>query len=406
MLTVAQIRGLKPKDKPYKKSDGRGLYIIVNPNGSRWWRFKYQFGGREKLLSLGTFPDTSLKFARGKCDEMRKLLAGNINPSTKRQAEKIAQDDTFEAIAREWLKLTGNPKSGSLMPGTVEQLRRRLEKYVFPSLGQQPIADIKPADLLKTLRRIESRGTHETAHRVRSLCGRIFRFAIATGRAERDVAADLQGARAPVKSQNFAAITEPKRIGELLRAIDGYQGQPVVMTALKLAPLLFVRPGELRAAVWAELDLDAAEWRIPAERTKMGKSHLVPLSNQSVALLKEIHASTGNGTFVFPSLRSCERPISDNTLNAALRRLGYSQEEMTAHGFRTMASTRLNEMGYPPDVIELQLGHTERNKVRAAYNRAQRLTERCQMMQTWADYLDGLRKGENNRVTSIRCTGA
>ena len=250
---------------------------------------------------------------------------------------------------------------------------------------------ITAQELLAALRRIEARGKHETAHRVRALAGRVLRFAVATGRAAHDVAADLKDALAPVKSRNFASVTDPVRVGQLVRAIDGYDGQPMTALALKLAPLVFVRPGELWGAEWSEFDLENAEWRIPGSRMKMGELHIVPLSVQAVTILRELQVLTGTLRLVFPSLLSLDRPMSENTINAALRRLGYSGDEQTGHGFRSMASTLLNEQGFPPDVIELQLAHSERNKVRAAYNRAQRLAERREMMQRWADYLDGLR---------------
>ena len=401
MLTATQIRTTKPREKPYKLFDERGLYLMIQPNGGRWWRFRYRYQGREKLLSLGTYPDTPLKRAREKRDEARRIVADGGDPSARRQAEKLALADSFEAIAREWLDLAGKPKSGTLNPATVDQLRYRLEKYVFPYIGRDPIASITAPDLLRVLRRIEAGGIYETAHRVRSVCGRVFRYAIATGRAERDVSLDLKGALVPVKTKNFAAITNPAEVAGLLRAIDGYQGQPSVMAALKLAPLVFVRPGELRAAEWSEFNVDAAEWRLPGEKTKMGDQHLVPLSAQAIEIINELQPITGSSRYLFPSLRTNERPISENTLNAALRRLGYAKDEMTAHGFRAMASTLLNEQGFPPDVIERQLGHTERNKVRAAYNRAERLADRRKMMQAWADYLDVLRAGNNN-ATELR----
>lgn len=401
MLTNLQIKSAQPKSKTYKQTDGRGLYLQVNPNGSKWWRFRYKFGGREKLLSLGTYPDTSLKSAREKREAARQLLADDIDPSAERQAAREAQASTFKAVALEWLEVAGNPSSGALKQVTIKQLTRRLEKYAFPKLGNSPISSIEPRDLLRVLRRLEANGTHETAHRVRALCSRVFRYAIATGRAERDIAADLKGALAAVKTQHFAAIVEPRRIGELLRSIDGYEGHETVAAALRLAPLVFVRPGELRAALWDEFDLEAGEWRIGAERMKMGRPHLVPLASQAVEILEDLHAHTGDSDYVFPSIRSKERPMSDNTLNAALRRLGFAKHEMTAHGFRSMASTRLNEMGYPPDIIELQLAHQETNKVRAAYNRAERLAERRDMMQAWADYLDGLRSDKRATVTAL-----
>ncbi len=273
--------------------------------------------------------------------------------------------------------------------------------FLLRDLGTKPIATITAAQLLAVLRKIEAAGNHETAHRAKQRFGEVARYAIATGRAERDVSADLRGALAPVVTTSHASITDPARVGELLRAIDGYVGQPATAAALKLAPLVFVRPGELRAADWSEFDLDSAEWRIPAARMKVKEQHLVPLADQAVAIIAELHAITGPKGLLFPSLRSPLRPISNNTLNAALRRLGYSGEEMVAHGFRSMASTLLNEQGFPPDIIELQLAHVERNKVRAAYNRAQRLAERRKMMQAWADYLDGLRAG-GAKVVPIR----
>lgn len=402
MLTDRQIKNAEPRAKPYKLFDERGLFVLVYPNGRRGFRFRYRYGGREKLISFGPYPDCSLKAARKKRDAARQTLDAGSDPSAIRQAEKLAQADTFEAIAREWLGAgcPGGRGRKGVSSDTADQLQNRLTKYVFPYLGRWPIIDISAPELLKLLRRIEAKGTHETAHRVRSLVSRIFRYAIATGRAERDPAADLMGALAPARTQNFAAITDPRRIGELLRAIDGYQGQPAVMAALRLAPLVFVRPSELRGAEWQEFD--GNEWRIPASRMKMDREHIVPLSRQAVAILDELRPITGQSRLLFPSLRSADRPISENTINAALRRLDFGKNEMTGHGFRTMASTRLNEMGFPGDVIELQLAHSETNKVRAAYNRAERMAERRMMMQAWADYLDGLRADKKAKVRAIR----
>ncbi len=388
-LTEVRIRAAKPSEKPYKIFDGGGLYLLVTPEGGRWWRLKYRYGGRERGISLGVYPDVSLKAARERRDEARRLLASGVDPSAHRKAERAAAAHRFDVLAREWLAL----QEKKLAPATYAKAKWLLESYLFPELGAQPIREITPVELLRVLRKIESRGVYDTAHRAKQIVGRILRYAIATGRAERDITADLRGALVPPATKNRAAITEPARVGELLRAIDGYVGQPTTMYALKLAPYVFVRPGELRAAEWREFDLEAAEWRIPASRMKMREPHLVPLSRQAVALLKELRRLTGGGRYLFPSLRTPERPISENTLNAALRRLGYSGEEMTAHGFRAMASTLLNEQGFPPDVIELQLAHKERNKVRAAYNRAERLEERRKMMQAWADYLDALKAG-------------
>lgn len=393
-LTEVAIRAAKPSEKPRKLFDAGGLYLLIAPTGARGWRLKYRVAGREKLLSLGAYPDVGLKRAREKRDDARRLLADKIDPSLKRKSERAAQANTFEAIAREWLAM--HAKSVALV--TLEKKRQRFEDLVFPYIGKQPIADIGAPALLDVFRRIEARGNHETAHRARSECGNIFRFAIVTGRATRDPTADLRGALAPVVVTNRAAIIEPVRIGALLRAMDGYVGQPATAAALKLAPLVFVRPGELRGAEWSEFDLDEAEWRIAAPRMKMRERHIVPLATQAVAILRDIELLTGGGRYAFPSLRSPSRPISENTVNAALRSLGYAGDQMTGHGFRAMASTLLNEQGYAPDVIELQLAHAERNEVRAAYNRAERLAERRAMMQAWANYLDVLKAGETNVV--------
>ncbi len=398
-LSEAKIRASRPKERAYKVFDERGLFLLVTPTGGRLWRFRYRLGGVEKLLTLGAYPDVPLKRAREKREDARKLVADGIDPSAKRQAERATQVETFEAIAKEWLEL----QRKSLAAETMDILGTRLKSFLYPYVGSRPIASITAQELLAALRRIEARGKHETAHRVRSLAGRVFRYAVATGRAQHDVAADLKDALAPVKSRNFASVTEPARVGELLRAIDGYSGQPITALALKLAPLVFVRPGELRGAEWSEFDLEGAEWRIPAARMKMGEQHIVPLSRQAVAILRELQILTGSGQYVFPSLLSAERPMSDNTINAALRRLGYASDEQTGHGFRSMASTLLNEEGWHPDLIELQLAHKERNKVRAAYNRAQRLEERRKMMQAWADYVDELRERTgDSKVTAER----
>jgi integrase len=389
MLNDTTVRSAKAKDKPYKLFDQRGLFLLVMPSGGRLWRLKYRVYGREKLISLGAYPDVALKRAREKRDEARRLLADGIDPSAQRRASRAALLETFEGVAREWLAL----QSKSLAPETISILGARLHSALYPYLGSRPIGSITAQELLGALRRIEARGRHETAHRVRALAGRVLRYAVATGRAQHDVAADLKDALAPVKSKNFASVTDPVRVGELLRAIHGYSGHPVTALALKLAPLVFVRPGELRAAEWSEFDLANAEWRIPGARMKRGEPHLVPLARQALAILREAEPLARGGRYLFPSLRTRDRPMSNNTINAALRRLGYTSEEQTGHGFRTMASTLLNEQGFPPDVIELQLAHAERNKVRAAYNKAQRLPERRKMMQAWADYLDGLRAG-------------
>jgi integrase len=387
MLTDTELKALRPRERPYKRSDARGLYVLINTDGARWWRFRYRVSGREKLISLGTYPDTSLRLAREKRDEARRRLAAGIDPSAERQAAKLAAADTFEAIGREWLSV----QASKLSAATLAKAEWILTTFVFPHIGSRPIGEIAAPDVLRLLRRIEARGKHETAHRRRQRCSQIFRFAVASGRARGDVTVDLRGALAAVKTESLAAIVEPDRIGELLRAIEGYQGHPAVAAALKLAPYVFVRPGELRAAEWSEIDAQDSVWRIPAERMKMKSPHVVPLAKQALAIVEELQLLTGGGRFLFPSLRTPARCMSENAITAALRRLGYSGEEMTWHGFRAMASTRLNVLGFPPDIIELQLAHKERDKVRAAYNRAERLAERRSMMQQWADYLDGLR---------------
>jgi integrase len=389
MLTEKELKNAKPRDKPYKLAAGGGLHLLIKPSGSRLWRLKYRVNGREKLLSFGMYPEVSLKFARERRDEARLVIRKGIDPAAQRNAEKVAEAETFEAVAREWFE--------KFAPSWVEshssKVIRRLEMDVFPWLGARPIRSILPPDLLGCLRRIEARGVIETAHRVHQCCGQIFRYAVATGRADRDPSVDLRGALSPVTSKHLASITEPVKIGALLRAMDNYVGTHVARCALRLAPLVFVRPGELRAAEWQEFNLDEAEWRIPAERMKARVQHIVPLSRQAVEILRELHPLTGAGRYLFPSARTDSRPMSNNTVNAALRRLGYSTDEMTGHGFRSMASTLLNEQGWGRDAIERQLAHGERDDVRAAYNYAEYLPERRKMMQTWADYLDRLRAG-------------
>jgi integrase len=398
MLTEPKIKAARPKEKPYKLFDERGLYLLVPPSGARLWRLKYRLNGKEKLLAIGAYPDVPLKRAREKRDEARRLIADGIDPSAQKKAERQASADTFSALASEYLQV----KRSSLNPKTLSKAQWLLDDWLNPSIGSIHVKKLRAAEVLAVCRRLEAKGKHESAHRARALASRVMRYGVATGRCEHDPCAYLRGALKPVKVTNRAAITEPGKFGEMLRAIDGYQGQPSCMYALRLAPLVFVRPGELRAAEWSEFDLDSKEpvWRIPAGRMKMGEQHLVPLSRQAVAILNELQPFTGDGPLLFPSLRSSKRPISDNTLNAALRRLGYSGEEHVAHGFRSTASTLLNEQGWHPDLIELQLAHAPRNKVRAAYNRAERLAERRKMMQAWADYLDGLKAGA--KVVSIK----
>jgi integrase len=392
MLSDTKIRNTKPTERPQKLFDERGLYLLVQPSGARWWRFKYRHAGKEKLLSLGVYPDVPLKQARANRDEARKLIAEGVDPSAQRKANETAQrtaeSNSFQVMAEEWMSRQ------DVAEVTASKNRWLLETFLFPEIGPRPINEITPRELLTALRKIEATGKLETAARAKMKAGQVFRFAILEGKAESDPTASLRGALKPPQVKHHAAVTDPRQMGELLRAISGFSGQPATAAALKFAPLVFVRPGELRKAEWTEFDLDGALWRIPGERMKMKAAHLVPLSTQAVAILRELHALTGQFRYVFPSLRSRERPMSENTVNAALRRLGYSNDEMTGHGFRSMAATRLNEMGWRADAIERQLAHAESNKVRDAYtSAAQYLDERKKMMQAWADYLDGLRTG-------------
>ena len=388
-LTDITIRSTKPGAKPKRLFDSGGLYLEVSPSGSKLWRLKYRIAKREKRLAFGIYPEVSLKDARAKRDEARKLLAAGVDPGVQRKMMELQNASGFEAVAREWF----TKFSPSWSPDHAERVIRRFERDVFPWMGARPIGEITAPELLTALRRVENRGVVETAHRVMQNCSQVFRYAVATGRTERDPTADLRGALPPVKGNHFASITDPKAIGELLRAINGYQGSFATQCALRLAPLVFVRPGELRRAEWAEFDLDAAEWRIPASKMKMRVIHVVPLSAQAVSILRELHPLTGGGKYVFPGTRTKDRPMSENTVLAALRRMGYGTNDMTGHGFRSMASTILNEQGWNRDAIERQLAHAERGNVRAAYNYAEHLPERQQMMQQWADYLDKIKAG-------------
>lgn len=398
-LTVVQVKSAKPKEKAYKLADEKGLYLLVNPNGSKLWKLKYRFATIEKKLSLGAYPTVSLAQARDKREDARRQLTNNIDPgvlqnSIKRSA-KAAAENSFEAIAREW-------QAKFVHKWTKEHGERiliRLEQNIFPWVGKRPIKDVTAPEILSALRRVENRGAVETAHRISQICGQVFRYAIATGRADRNPAADLRGALAPVKQRHHASITDPNEVGKLLRAINGYEGFFVTKCALQLAPLFFVRPGELRRAEWSEFDLEKAEWRIPPEKMKMRATHIVPLSTQAIEILQQLHAYTGNGNYVFPGTRTSKRPMSENTVLAALRRLGYTTDEMTGHGFRSLASTLLNENGWNRDAIERQLAHAERNNIRAAYNYAEYLPERRNMMQWWADYLENLTNSHGQIIT-------
>jgi len=392
-LTDTAIRAYKPKNRPTKISDGGGLFLLITPKGGKWWRLSFRVEGKQKTISLGVYPDVGLKEARERRDEARKQLAAGMDPGENRKAIKMAKAEkngnTFEVIAREWIQ----KQSVRWTESNKEKITQRLEKDIFPWLGKRPIEDITPPELLKILERIESRGAVETAHRAFQNCGYVFRFAIASGRAKYNPCTDLKGALTPVKNGHFASITNPEKVGALMRAIQGYQGEPVVRCALRLAPLVFVRPGELRGAKWEEVDLKNAMWIVPAERMKIKSNgdHIVPLSRQALAIFHEIKPLTGGGDLVFPSTLTSKRPISDNTINAALRRMGYTREEMTGHGFRAMARTILDEVLHVrPDYIEHQLAHAVRDPNGRAYNRTAHLPERKKMMQDWANYLEKL----------------
>jgi integrase len=391
-LTDTAIRNAKPCGKPLRLFDAGGLYLEVSPAGGKWWRLKYRFAGKEKRLSLGVYPEVSLKAARDRRDASRKLLADGIDPSEYRKAGKAARAErtanSFEVVAREWFAKNSATWAANHRDRTI----RRFERDILPWIGGRPIAEVTAPELLAVVRRIENRGALETAHRALGSCGQVFRYAVATGRGIRDPSGDLRGALPPVKVEHFAATTEPKRFAELLRAMDGYEGTLTVRCALRLAPLVFVRPGELRKAEWADIDLDAAEWRFTVTKTKT--PHIVPLSRQAVQILRELHPLTGRGRFVFPSARSNARPMSDNAILAAMRRMGIGKDEMSGHAFRAVARTILDEvLGFRPDYIEHQLAHAVRDPNGHAYNRTAHLPERRKMMQQWADFLDKLKAG-------------
>jgi integrase len=391
MLNDTRVRNAKHTDRPIKISDSGGLHLLIRPNGSKLWRLAYRFAGKQKTLALGIYPTVTLKHAREKREEAKRLLAENIDPSTQRRLEKLkaTTGNTFRAVAEEMLlKLE---REGRAEVTLVKN--RWLLDFAYPAIGERPVAEVTAPEVLAVLRKVEARGRYETAQRLRSTCGMVFRYAIATGRAERDPSVDLRGALTAPKVIHRAAIVDPACIGALLRAIEDYDGLPLTKAALQLAPLVSVRPGELRKAEWAEFDLEQGEWRIPAAKMKMRRLHRVPLSRQARAIIRDLQAFSRDGRWLFPSVRSISRPMSENTLNAALRRLGYSKKQMTAHGFKGMASTRLNEMGcWNPDAIERQLAHQESSDARRAYmHAAEYWPERVKMMQAWADYLDDLR---------------
>jgi integrase len=392
MLNDTRIRNVKAGRRPFKLTDGGGLYLLVTSTGSKLRRFAYRFGGKQRTLALGIYPAVTLKLARDRRDSAKRLLADNIDPSIQRRIDKhLANGNAFRVIASE---LLGKLEREGLAEITLAKKRWLLD-FAYPQIGDRPVDQITAHELLSVLRQVESRGRFETARRLRSTCGMVFRYAIATGRAERDISADLRGALTTPKVVHRATIVDPPGIGALLRAIDGYEGLLITKLALKLAPLVFVRPGELRQAEWTEINLEEAEWRIAAAKMKMRRPHRVPLSGQALAIIRDLRAISGGCRWLFPSVRTVARPISENTLNAALRRLGYGPEQMTAHGFRAMASTRLNEIGcWNPDAIERQLGHQEMSDVRRAYiHAAEFWAERVRLMQAWANYLDELREG-------------
>jgi len=407
-LTFAQIKAAKPKDKIYKLSDGNGLFLQVNPNGGKWWRWRYRFAGKEKMLSLGVFPEVSLREARDDCGRKRRILKAGKDPSDLRKIERLVGQgpdgpgciaNSFESVARIWFE---QKHSLDVSVGHAETTIRRLENYVFPWLGQIDIDEITTTQIRAILDRIKMKGALETAHRVKSICSQVFRYAVILEKTDRDPTMLLRGYLPAANKKHLPAITDPPEVAKLMKAIDGYSGSLVTRCALQLAPLVFVRPGELRHAEWSEIDLDKAEWNIPAEKMKMKHAHLVPLSRQAVAILKDLQPKTGSGRFVFPGARSAARPMSENAILAALRSLGYEKDQMTGHGFRAMARTILAEvLQFPPEYIEHQLAHTVKDPLGRAYNRTQYLEQRREMMQSWSDYLDGLRNDSTAKVISI-----
>ena len=393
-LTDTAVRNARPRERAYKLSDGRGLCLLIQPNGSKWWRFRYYWEGAEQMLSFGTYPDTPLFEARNRREAARQSIAGGIDPGAARRAKREAKDNTFESVADHYLaQLEKHVREKKRSDQTLRKARWALHTYIYPDLGRRPIGTITPQELLVTLKKIETKGLLETARRTKQRCGQIFRHAVGLGHASRDITVDLRGLLEAPTVEHHASVTDPAAVGALLRAIDGYTGRDATRFALKLAPLVFVRPGELRQAQWSDVDLANAQWRIAAQRMKRKIQHLVPLSRQALEILRELKALTGEETLLFPAQGHGSRPMSNNTINTALRSLGYSGADMTAHGFRSMASTLLNEQGWPADAIERQLSHCEDDEVRGAYNYAQHLPLRRRMMQVWADYLDELRSG-------------
>ncbi|WIW88018.1 tyrosine-type recombinase/integrase [Sphingobium sp. V4] len=394
MLTYIQINAAKPREKAWSLSDTQGLLLVIQPNGSKLWRFKYRFLDKQKTLHLGGWPQVSLADARVRRDEAKRKIAEGVDPALEKKrariAAKYAAANTFEDVAKEWLVKC---ERDGLAPVTVDKIRWLLAK-AYPIIGSIPIAQITPHEALAVLRKVEATGAFESARRMRSVLSRVFRYGVATVRCDKDVAADLRGAIASPKVKHFAAITKPSEVGSLLRAIDGYSGHKVTVMAMRLSPHVLLRPGELRQAEWADIDFDEAIWFIPAERMKMRRPHRVPLSRQVIDMLQELHEHTHWWKYLFPCLGKPRKPMSENAVNQGLRKLGYTSDQMTAHGFRAMAATLLNERGeWNPDAIERQLAHVDTNQVRRAYARGEYWDERVQMMQSWSDYLDELRDG-------------
>ena len=404
-LHTAEIRALRPRERAYKVSDGRGLYLQVNPNGSKWWRLAYRFAGKQKTISMGVWPETNLEQARRSMSEAKAVIREGMDPSAVRQASRGAQLDaeqnTFANVSAAWIaKMTPEWSEATLV-----QTNSRLDRNVLPYLGNWPMRELTAPVILKTVQRIVDRGAVETARRVLRIIRQICAFAVVTGRLDSNPATDLSQALPTSKARHMPALTTPSEVGGLLRALYAYEGDPSVRSALNLAPMVFLRPGELRGARWREINLDDAVWEIPADRMKMGDPLIVPLAEQAVEILADLKPLTGRGEYVFPGIRSQTRPISNNTLNAALRRMGFTKDQMTAHGFRAMARTMLEEqIGFRYELIEQQLGHMVRDPNGRAYNRTKHLAERATMMQSWADYLDRLRDGGGN-VAELRAKG-
>ena len=393
-LTDTAIKNAKPKDKDFKLTDEKGMYLLVKKSGGKYFRLDYRFAGKRKTQALGVYPELSLKEAREMRDEARKLLRNNIDPLEVKKSQKLQlianANNSFKAVAAEW-----HEKLKSKWSETHANRKWHfLEKDVFPIFGDTPINNITAQSLLTLFNRIQARGAIDIGHRIKGICGEVFRYGIHTGRCDRDPTQDIKGVLIPKRNKHMATMTDPKKVGGLLRAIDAYEGDITTKCAFKLTPYVMLRPGELRHAEWSEIDLEKKQWKIPADKMKMGRPHIIPLANQVVEIFKIMQPITGHGKYVFPSVRSKNRPMSENTITAALRRMGFTKDEMTAHGFRGMASTLLHENGFKSDVIEIQLAHAERNKVKAAYNHAEYLSERIDMMNWWADYLDELRSSK------------